>query len=255
MEFFLPNSTQRVLDLENTQRLLKLRSLQVKTKVKIREEIGSKLTSSKDITSYRTARIVSSNEASLGDQEDASKHRRKIDDIDKDAEITLVDETQGRYGNDLMFDTNVLDDEEVFVAEQGVSNKYVNLSVDEVTLAQALAALKKERIEREKAEANIDLKETWDDIQAKIKADQLLAKRLQAREQEELTIKERAILFQQLLEKKKKTLCSKKSRRKEKRTTNKSSTNEYHVYLFEKHGRMEAQRFEEQVFCKYSRII
>ncbi|GJX08644.1 hypothetical protein Tco_0196576 [Tanacetum coccineum] len=41
----------------------------------------------------RSARIVSSDEASLGDQEDASKQGRKIDDIDKDAEITLVDET------------------------------------------------------------------------------------------------------------------------------------------------------------------
>ncbi|GKA14039.1 hypothetical protein Tco_0693685 [Tanacetum coccineum] len=61
------------------------------------------------------ARVISSDEASLGDQEDASKQGRKIHDIDKDAEITLVDETQGRYGDDLMFDTGVLDDEEVFV--------------------------------------------------------------------------------------------------------------------------------------------
>ncbi|GKC04659.1 hypothetical protein Tco_0996269 [Tanacetum coccineum] len=78
-----------------------------------------------------------------------------------------------------------------------------------------------ERIEREKAEANIALKETWDDIQAKIEADQ----------------------------EKKETLCSKKSRREKEQTTNKSSTKEYHVYLSEKHRRMEAQRFEEQVFC------
>ncbi|GJT59798.1 retrovirus-related pol polyprotein from transposon TNT 1-94 [Tanacetum coccineum] len=41
----------------------------------------------------RSARIVSSDEASLGDQEDASKQGRKIDDIDKDAEITFIDET------------------------------------------------------------------------------------------------------------------------------------------------------------------
>ncbi|GJV58881.1 putative ribonuclease H-like domain-containing protein [Tanacetum coccineum] len=54
--------------------------------------------------------------ASLGNQEDASKQRRKIDDIDKDAEITLVDETQG--------------------------------SVDEVTLAQALVALKVQKFRK-----------------------------------------------------------------------------------------------------------
>ncbi|GJW31168.1 retrovirus-related pol polyprotein from transposon TNT 1-94 [Tanacetum coccineum] len=66
----------------------------------------------------------------------------EINDIDKDAEITLVDETQGMYGDDIMFDVSDLVGEEVFIAEQGVSNKDVNFSVDEVTLAQALAALK-----------------------------------------------------------------------------------------------------------------
>ncbi|GJU42309.1 hypothetical protein Tco_1195266, partial [Tanacetum coccineum] len=33
--------------------------------------------------------------ASLKKREDASKQGRKIDDIDKDAEVTLVNETQG----------------------------------------------------------------------------------------------------------------------------------------------------------------
>ncbi|GJV30225.1 hypothetical protein Tco_1386673 [Tanacetum coccineum] len=67
--------------------------------------------------------------------------REKIDDIDKDAEITLVHETQGRYGDEEMFDTSVLDGDEM-LAEPEVTDKDVNLSVDEVTLAQALAALK-----------------------------------------------------------------------------------------------------------------
>ncbi|GJT68494.1 ribonuclease H-like domain-containing protein [Tanacetum coccineum] len=52
----------------------------------------------------------------LGDQEDASKQGRKIADIDADAEVTLVDdttETQVRFNDDLMFDTSVLDEQEV----------------------------------------------------------------------------------------------------------------------------------------------
>ncbi|GKG45001.1 hypothetical protein Tco_0495079, partial [Tanacetum coccineum] len=40
-----------------------------------------------------------------------------------------------------MFDVGTLTGDEVF-AEQEVAAKYVNLTVDEVTLAQALAALK-----------------------------------------------------------------------------------------------------------------
>ncbi|GKA86340.1 putative ribonuclease H-like domain-containing protein [Tanacetum coccineum] len=39
----------------------------------------------------RSARMISSDEASLGDQEDASKQGRKIYDIDKDVEITLAE--------------------------------------------------------------------------------------------------------------------------------------------------------------------
>ncbi|GJT03888.1 hypothetical protein Tco_0838350 [Tanacetum coccineum] len=77
------------------------------------------------------------------------------------------------------------------------------------------------RLAREKAkkeqEANVALIEEWNDIQAKIEADHLLAERLQAREQEELTIKERNKLFQQLLEKRRKHFAAKRA--EEKRNT------------------------------------
>ncbi|GJZ16862.1 putative ribonuclease H-like domain-containing protein [Tanacetum coccineum] len=101
MEFYT-KLQQRVLDVENT----KTTQAQEITSLKLR--VG------------RSARVVSSDEASWGDQENASKQGRKINDINKDAEITLVDETQGRYGDNLMFDTSDLAGEEVFVAEQGV---------------------------------------------------------------------------------------------------------------------------------------
>ncbi|GKB38084.1 hypothetical protein Tco_0883026, partial [Tanacetum coccineum] len=78
--------------------------------------------------------MISSNEASLGNQEDASKQGRKIDDIDKDAEITLVVETQERYGDDLMFDTGVLDDDEVFVGHD-MAEKEINVAKKEVNTA------------------------------------------------------------------------------------------------------------------------
>ncbi|GJV10250.1 hypothetical protein Tco_1351791 [Tanacetum coccineum] len=59
-------------------------------------------------------RIKSSNDASLGAQEDASKHGRKIADLNADTEVTLIDETQGRNDEDLMFDTGVLNGDKVF---------------------------------------------------------------------------------------------------------------------------------------------
>ncbi|GKE77746.1 hypothetical protein Tco_1543866 [Tanacetum coccineum] len=204
----------------------------------------------------RSTRIVSSDEASLGDQED------------------------GRHDDDIMFNVSDLAGEEVFVVEQRVpDNKKDNaaqvntadvctantilvsvatITEDEITLAQALAELKsvkpttatstrpkakglvkvqdkgkgilveepvksikkkdqlrldeelafklqaeeeeeEERLVREKVEASVALTKEWNGIQAKIKTDCELAQRLQAEEEEELTVNEKATLFQQLL--------------------------------------------------------
>ncbi|GJW94157.1 retrotransposon protein, putative, ty1-copia subclass [Tanacetum coccineum] len=76
----------------------------------------------------RSRRVESSKE-SFGDQEDASKQGRKIANLDVDAEVTLIDETQGRNDKDLMFDTGVLDEQEVEVKK-----------VEKVTLIEIKAA-------------------------------------------------------------------------------------------------------------------
>ncbi|GKE11751.1 hypothetical protein Tco_1415302, partial [Tanacetum coccineum] len=102
------NLQQRVLDLE-------------KAKTTQAEEIFTRVESSKD-------------EESLGD--DASKQGR-INAIDADEDITLVNDQDDAD----MFNVNTLIVDEV-LAEQEVTAKDVNLTVDEVTLAQALAALK-----------------------------------------------------------------------------------------------------------------
>ncbi|GKE48971.1 hypothetical protein Tco_1480229, partial [Tanacetum coccineum] len=199
------------------------------------------------------ARVESSgDEESLG--EDASKQGRRITDIGKDEDITTVND---QIDADVkMFDVDTLTGDEV-LAEQVIAAKDVNLSVDEVTLAQALIAWKSAKVQekgdvikepsvpvstvtastkdtkfdeevrlaREKAEkkqeANVVLTEEWDDIQAKI-------------------------------ERKEESTLQQKSRREEEQTTNPSSINKNHVYLPKKYGRKEAQRLEEQIFLFYS---
>nr|GEZ85738.1 hypothetical protein [Tanacetum cinerariifolium] len=49
------------------------------------------------------------------DQEDASKQRRMIDNIDQDVEITLVNDNQGRMNEKDMFGVNDLDGDEVVI--------------------------------------------------------------------------------------------------------------------------------------------
>ncbi|GKC03912.1 hypothetical protein Tco_0995522 [Tanacetum coccineum] len=305
--------SDRVLDLETTKTAQAKEIASLKKRVKkLERKRKSKTPGMKRLFKIgRSARVISSDEDSLGDQEDASKQGRKITDIDQDAEVTLVDETQGRYDDAQMFDTNVFNGEEVFVAEQSekvveevVSTAEVSaaatITTEKITLAQALAALKsakpkvdkvviqkleqgttkttatatttkgillqepsetrtttkitttpinsskdkgkgimveeplkmkkkdqvlfdeqeairlqaqfdkEERIAREKEEANAALIAQWNDIQDKVETDYELAQRLQAEEQEELTIEEKSKLFQQLLEKRRKHFAAKR---------------------------------------------
>ncbi|GKE89372.1 hypothetical protein Tco_1566847, partial [Tanacetum coccineum] len=77
---------------------------------------------------------------SSGDEEDLGKDASKqgrINAIGADEDIILVNDQDDAD----MFDVNTLTGDEV-LAEQEVATKDVNLTVDEVTLAQALAALK-----------------------------------------------------------------------------------------------------------------
>ncbi|GJU27259.1 hypothetical protein Tco_1165880 [Tanacetum coccineum] len=238
---FCTKLQQRVLDLENTKTT---QAQEITSLKKLEKKGGSRTHKLKRLYKVgRSARIVSSDEASLGDLEDASKQGRKIDDSDKDTKITLVDETQGRH-DDIMFNVSDL----AVSTASTIPVSAATITKDEITLAQALSELKsvkpkvttattsttngillqepsesitttttiplkdkgkakfdeEVRLTREKDEANVALIEEWNDIQAKIGADYQLAQRLQAQEQEELTIKERAKLFQQLLEKRRK---------------------------------------------------
>ncbi|GJU96726.1 putative ribonuclease H-like domain-containing protein [Tanacetum coccineum] len=198
----------------------------------------------------QTRRVESSgDEDSLG--EDVSKQGMRINAIDVDEDITLVNVQDDAE----MFDVNTLIGDEVF-AEQEVAAKDVNLTIDEVTLAHALTAMKSvkpkdkgkgimveepvktmknkdlikldeetakrlqaefdenKRLAREKDEANVALIEEWDDIQAKIEADHELAQRLQAEEQEELFVEEKAKLYQQLLKQRRKHFAGKSAKKK-----------------------------------------
>ncbi|GKE85850.1 hypothetical protein Tco_1559592, partial [Tanacetum coccineum] len=162
----------------------------------------------------------------------------------EDEEITLVDETQGRYDDNLMFDTDILDNEqdmaekEVDMAEKDVSTAdpvttvgevvtTTTTTVDELTLAQTLIEIKaakpkaittavtrpKAREAKDKGKAKMvepekPLKKKdqilIDNVQAMMDAYYKLAARLQAQEQEELTIEERSKMFVELMDKRKK---------------------------------------------------
>ncbi|GKA65101.1 hypothetical protein Tco_0764808 [Tanacetum coccineum] len=233
-----------------------------------------------------------------------------------DAEVTLMNEQQNE---DLMFDTRVLDDDEVFVDvapseknEQStkiddstageavitvsvedsaaptiqVSTAYIGevtaAKIDELTLAQILIEINaakpkvvttaattttttrpkakgvvvqepiplkrkdqialEEQIARDiqakldaeleeehklarkqkEEEANIALIDSWENTQAMMEADRLLAERLQSKEREELTDKEKGKLFMELMEKRRKHSATLRAQEKRNRPPTKA---------------------------------
>ncbi|GKA43064.1 hypothetical protein Tco_0735724 [Tanacetum coccineum] len=106
--------SKRFIDLEHTKTTQAREITRLKLRVKkLEKKAGSRTHKLKRLYKFgATRRVESPKDEGLGDQEDASKQGRSIEDIDKDAEVTLVDETQERY-DDLMFDTAVFDNEEV----------------------------------------------------------------------------------------------------------------------------------------------
>ncbi|GJV12612.1 uncharacterized mitochondrial protein-like protein [Tanacetum coccineum] len=143
---FYTKLQQRVLDLENTKTAQDQEITSLKKRVKkLEKKGGSRTHKLKRLYMVgRSRRVVSSKEESLGDQEDASKQGR-IDDIDADKDIYLVNV----HRDEDMFGVNDLKGDEI-VVESEVADKDVNLSVDKVTLAQALAALKSEKVQEKR---------------------------------------------------------------------------------------------------------
>ncbi|GJZ09356.1 hypothetical protein Tco_0543639 [Tanacetum coccineum] len=107
----------------------------------------------------------SEDQESLGAPEDASKQGRSIEDIDADVDVSLVDETQERQDDDLMFDTRVLEDDEMHVEAKvdgkdeqskkpddstageavttaSIDDSAVPTTSEEITLAQTLIQIK-----------------------------------------------------------------------------------------------------------------
>ncbi|GKF68600.1 hypothetical protein Tco_0198279, partial [Tanacetum coccineum] len=153
---------KQVLDLEEAKTAQAKKIAILKKRVKQLEKRKKSRTSGlKWLRKFGSAsRVQSSKDVSLSAQEDASKQGRKIVDLDTDAEVTLVDDNQERYDDEMLFDVqDDLQGEEV-VAKKEVAEKEVSVAdpvtttgevvttasaittVDELTLAQTLIEIK-----------------------------------------------------------------------------------------------------------------
>ncbi|GKD67729.1 hypothetical protein Tco_1321819, partial [Tanacetum coccineum] len=193
-----------------------------------------------------------------------------------------------------MFDVNTLTGDEVF-AEQEVSAKDVNLTIDEVTLAQALAALKSvkpkvkgvviqepsittttitissQQPSQDKGKG-IMVEETMKTMKKKdlISLDKETAKRLQAEfDEEERLAREKDEANVALIEEwddiqaeieashelAQSLQAEEQEELEEEQTTNPSSTKKNHVYLPEEYGRKEAKDLKNKSFNSIQKMF
>nr|GEV11781.1 hypothetical protein [Tanacetum cinerariifolium] len=138
---------QRVIDLESTKIVQAQEISSLKKRVKrLEKKRMSRTHGLKRLYKIGlSARVESSTKEKSLDEEDASKQGRNIANIDADADTILVDETvedQGRYDDQKMFDIDVLNDEEVVVETAVTDATTTVVSINDITLAQALVEIK-----------------------------------------------------------------------------------------------------------------
>ncbi|GJV28515.1 hypothetical protein Tco_1384963 [Tanacetum coccineum] len=119
--------SQRVLDLEKTKTSQAAEITELKKRVKKLEKKGGSRTHRlrRLYKGGRYARVVSSEDEGLGDQEDASKQGRKIDEIDQDAEAKdkgkakiVKPEKPLKKKDQIMFDKEVEEQGELTIEEK-----------------------------------------------------------------------------------------------------------------------------------------
>ncbi|GJU15357.1 putative reverse transcriptase domain-containing protein [Tanacetum coccineum] len=255
----------RVLDFEKTKTTQANEIPSLKRRVKKLEKIRS-LRTHKLKRLYKvglTARVESfSDEENLG--KDASKQGSRINAINADDEITLVNVQDDADNEIFNVDTlnalksvkpkvkqDVIKEPSVPVSAASASIKVSAATTTTATIPTPMKGIvitelgtptitrssqqpsqaevqdkgkgkmiepepidEEERIARAEEEKIDESDIAWDDIQAKVDADYQLAERLQAEEQEQFTIEEKATLFKELLEQRRKHFAAKRAEEK-----------------------------------------
>ncbi|GJZ17495.1 hypothetical protein Tco_0553618 [Tanacetum coccineum] len=131
----------RVLDLEKAKDAQAKEIAALKKRIhRLERKKMSRPTGLKRLKKVGMSRRVESSEdqESLVAPEDASKQGRSIADIDTDVEVTLVDETQERQDDELMFDTGVLDTDEMPVESKVDEKDEQSTKLDDSTAGEAV---------------------------------------------------------------------------------------------------------------------
>ncbi|GJY29901.1 ribonuclease H-like domain, reverse transcriptase, RNA-dependent DNA polymerase [Tanacetum coccineum] len=269
-----------VLDLEKAKDAQAKEIASLKKRVqKLERKKKSRTTGLQRLRKVGMSRRVESLEDkdSLGDHEDASKQGMRIEDIDKDADVSLVDDTQGRLDDVDMFDINDLHTKPkvVTTAATTITTKrpkargFVVQEPSEFrTPQESQPSMIKDKDKAIMIEPEVPLKRkdqvTLDEdlarnLQAQLEAELIeeerladfeLAQRLQTEEQGEITIEERSRLFVELMNKRKKHFAMLRAKEKRRKSPTKAQKrNLISTYLKKmggyKHNQLKSKSYED----------
>ncbi|GJZ01074.1 hypothetical protein Tco_0519035 [Tanacetum coccineum] len=170
----------------------------------------------------------STDHKSLGVPEDASKQGMSIKDIYADVDVSLVDETQERQDDDLIFDTGVLDDVEMPVeAKVDGKDEQSTKKLDDSTAGEAVTTDGDDSVTTTTRPNDRGVSSTSQVSSEFYKRHNLQVlkikeKRLQSKEREELTDEEKAKLFMELMEKRRKHFAALRAQEKRNRPPTKA---------------------------------
>ncbi|GJX61278.1 hypothetical protein Tco_0294178, partial [Tanacetum coccineum] len=116
---------------------------------------------------------------------------RKIADLDADAEVTLVDEAQGRNDDNLMFDTGVFDEQEVETLIEIKAAKPKAVTTTATTTTTVVTRPKARGVTIDKGKAKMVEPEKPLKKKDQILVDEEIAQKLQARLNAELEKEEK----------------------------------------------------------------
>ncbi|GJR09680.1 putative ribonuclease H-like domain-containing protein [Tanacetum coccineum] len=232
----------RRLKQEAKQRLLKHKEIAALKKriQRLERKKMSRPTGLKRLRKVGMSRRVESSEdqESLGAPEDASKQGRSIADIElimivcftatttttirpKARGVVVQELSEFRVPQETQPSSSKDKGKGIMIEPKVPLKRKDQIALDEQTARDIQAKLDAELIEEQKLarkqeeEANIEFIESWENTQAMMEDDRLLAERLQSKEREELTDGEKAKLFMELMEKKENILLHSEHNKRE----------------------------------------
>ncbi|GJY97580.1 hypothetical protein Tco_0514490 [Tanacetum coccineum] len=167
---------------------------------------------------------------------------RKIANLDADTKVTLIDETQERFDEEMLFD----------VQDDLQGEEVIQIALDEELAlrlrAKEQAELEKESVTHQEASREAIIEEL-ESIQAMIDVDKQLAAKLQAEEQEQFSIEEKSRMLVEVMCKGKVFVAKRAAKQRSKPPTKNQIRNRMCTYLKNmgeyKHNQLKGRSYEE----------